>query len=119
MGWTFALRGMESLREKLAWSDDTGCALWWEPRQGIRLDPEIQFGKPCISGTRVPSSAIWSLPAAGETAESVASEYEVEVTDVERAFEWERDVRAVLDTKTRVPRRRESQPAGLSGARAG
>jgi uncharacterized protein (DUF433 family) len=96
MGWAFALGGMESLRDRLEWSGDSGRALWWEPREGIRLDPEIQFGRPCISGTRIPTSAIWSLRAAGETARSVAAEYKIGAADVERALDWEREVRAVL-----------------------
>lgn len=112
LGWAIALDGMASLRDRLRWADNSGKALWWEPRDGIRLDPEIQFGKPCVAGTRIPTGAIWGLRAAGETAESVADEYEIAVADVERAYEWECEVRAVLDAATRVPHRRESESVG-------
>lgn len=112
-GWAFVLEGMASLREKLGFADATGKAIWWEPEPGIRFDPEIQFGKPCIAGTRIPISAIWGFRVAGETAKSIAADYEVEVTDIERAYDWECSVRAILEATTRVSTRRKSEPAGV------
>lgn len=61
----------------------------WSPRPHIRLDPEVQFGEPCIDGTRIPTRALWSKIKAGDTLEVVAALYEIGIDKVQRAIEWE------------------------------
>jgi len=61
----------------------------WSPYQDVRLDPEIQFGEPCIDGTRIPTRAIWSKVKAGDTPEIVATLYEINITQVQHAIQWE------------------------------
>src|SRR4051812_23771912 len=39
----------------------TAVAVTWEPREYVLLDPEVQFGAPCIKGTRVPTKTIWGM----------------------------------------------------------
>jgi len=103
LGWNFILDGMYSLREQLGWSPETGKAEWWEPRPHILLHPEIQFGKPCVKGTRITTSTIWSYVTAGETPASVADDYDLPVIAVQRAYDWEKQVRADVATSTYVP----------------
>ena len=94
------------LRDRLGFSSQTGQAVEWEPMDGIALVPNVQFGQPCLKGTRIPTSTLWSFVAGGDPVEAVADDYGIEVADVERACEWERQVRAVLEDVTdaaRVP----------------
>ncbi|PYR28451.1 MAG: hypothetical protein DMF92_14135 [Acidobacteria bacterium] len=39
---------------------------------GISMDPDIRFGKPCITGTRIDVATLVAAVAAGETVETVA-----------------------------------------------
>ena len=61
----------------------------WEPREGIVIDPELQFGQSCISGTRIPTSAIMGMVQAGDSVVFIAESYEISDTDVESAISWE------------------------------
>ena len=36
------------------------------------MDPDIRFGKPCITGTRIDVATLVAAVAAGETVETVA-----------------------------------------------
>jgi uncharacterized protein (DUF433 family) len=42
---------------------------------GVSMDPDIRFGKPCLSGTRIDVATIVGAFAAGESADTVAAEY--------------------------------------------
>lgn len=61
----------------------------WSPHPDIRLNPEIQFGEPCIDGTRIPTRAVWSKIRAGDTLDRVVAFYEVGIEKVQHAIEWE------------------------------
>lgn len=39
--------------------DATGRTIQWTPVDGINLRPSVQFGQPCVAGTRIPTSAVW------------------------------------------------------------
>jgi len=69
--------------------DKTGVANTWEPYEGILLDPLIQFGAPCIKGTRIPTRSIWGMVKAGDPTELVATSYGIEEEEVRKAVEWE------------------------------
>jgi hypothetical protein len=42
---------------------------------GISMDPDVRFGKPCLSGTRIDVATVVGALAAGESTETVAHEY--------------------------------------------
>jgi uncharacterized protein (DUF433 family) len=42
---------------------------------GISIDPDVRFGKPCIGGTRIDVSTVLGALAAGETIDTVLTEY--------------------------------------------
>jgi len=48
----------------------------------ISLDEKIRFGKPVITGTRVPVELIIGKLAAGMTYEEVSNEYEITREDI-------------------------------------
>ena len=42
----------------LIFSDATHLATSWEPMEDIFLEPQIQFGAPCLKGTRIPTRTV-------------------------------------------------------------
>ncbi len=72
--------------------DAQGSAEVWSPRRGVTIDPEIQFGAPCVTGTRIETEALWSFKEAGETPASLARLYRLKIEQVDAALEWEQDV---------------------------
>jgi len=61
----------------------------WEPRYDILMDPLIQFGAPCIKGTRIPTRTLWGMVRGGDTIEYVAHSYHLQHKQVENAIDWE------------------------------
>lgn len=61
----------------------------WEPYSGVLLQPLIQFGAPCIKGTRVPTRTIWGMIKAGDSIELVTRSYGLEEEEVRKAVKWE------------------------------
>lgn len=61
----------------------------WEPLAEILLDPQIQFGAPCIKDTRIPTRALWGMVAGGDTIEYVAESYHLTAKQVQNAIDWE------------------------------
>jgi uncharacterized protein (DUF433 family)/DNA-binding transcriptional MerR regulator len=64
-----------------------------DPRTVV-IDPRIQFGRPCLLGTGVPTEVIGERFQAGETIESIAADYGVTSRQVEDAIRYERLPRA-------------------------
>jgi uncharacterized protein (DUF433 family) len=73
--------------------DEKGIAVNWEICNGILLDPLIQFGSPCIKGTRIPTNAIWSMLEAGDSIEFLADSYDLSIKEIESAVAWENAIR--------------------------
>lgn len=65
-------------------------AVAWNPMPGVRIDPKIQFGAPCIDGTRVQTEVIWSFHQAGDPIQRLAEMYRIERGQIEAALAWER-----------------------------
>ena len=77
----------------LAFSDETHVATSWEPLDGILLEPQIQFGAPCVKGTRIPTRAISGMIEAGDSPEWVAKAYKISMVEVQAAYDWESRLR--------------------------
>jgi uncharacterized protein (DUF433 family) len=56
----------------------------------VSIDPRVQFGKPCIAGTRIPTAIIAERHEAGDTVEQLAEDYERSPEEIERAILYER-----------------------------
>jgi uncharacterized protein (DUF433 family) len=55
----------------------------------ITVDPAVCTGKPCIRGLRFPVARLLGLLAAGETRETILSDYPyLEVEDIEAALRY-------------------------------
>jgi len=59
---------------------------------GISVDPEVRFGKPVITGTRVSVDTILGHLAAGDSIESLMEEYGVSRADVLAALRYAAEV---------------------------
>lgn len=68
---------------------------------GISMDPDVRFGKSCITGTRIDVATIVGAMAAGETAETVAEEYALTVEQVRSALGYAAHVAAHLPPAVR------------------
>lgn len=55
---------------------------------GISMNPDVRFGKPCVAGTRIDVATVVGLMAAGETVETVASEYQLSIEQVRAALAY-------------------------------
>lgn len=61
---------------------------------GVSMDPDVRFGKPCLSGTRIDVATIVGALAAGESADTVAAEYSLRVDQVRTALAYAAHVAA-------------------------
>ena len=78
----------------LGFASETGLATSWEPAPNVLLHPRIQFGAPCIRGTRVPTRTIAGMIDSGDPIDWVASAFALPPQSVEEACEWERRLNA-------------------------
>ena len=76
----------------LTFGEKSGQATSWEIEKGIVLDPLVQFGAPCIKGTRIPVYAITGMVNAGDSAQSVAEDYQLPIEKVRGACDFERRI---------------------------
>ena len=65
-----------------------------EPFAGVVLEPQVQFGAPCVKGTRIPTRTIFGMIEAGDSPEWVAEAYEISTSEVQAAYDWESLLRA-------------------------
>ena len=75
--------------------DERRIAASWSPDEDILLDPTIQFGEPCIRGTRIPTRTLWSMREGGDPSDFIASVYSLKPRQVEEAIAWENRLAAV------------------------
>ncbi len=86
--------GMDFIKEDLKsvhglTFNERHVASTWAPYRDILLSPSIQFGRPCIAGTRIPTKTLANMVRAGDAIEFVAESYGLEMNKVKHAFEWE------------------------------
>jgi uncharacterized protein (DUF433 family) len=68
---------------------------------GISMDPDVRFGKPCLSGTRIDVATVVGALAAGESAEAVAKEYSLTAAQIQAALAYAAHVAAHLPPAVR------------------
>lgn len=87
---------------------------------GITMDPEVRFGKPCITGTRIDVATVIGAIAAGESVEAVEQSYELTKKQSRPRFNTlptsPTTLRRRSKTNLEGPPRRELPPPALSGA---
>jgi uncharacterized protein (DUF433 family) len=68
----------------------SGAPAQWQPCPSVLIDPEIQFGAPCVEGTRVETRSLWSLHQAGDGLDLLADAFDLRREQVANAIDWER-----------------------------
>ena len=68
---------------------------------GITMDPDVRFGKPCITGTRVDVATIVAEVAQGEGVDAAAALYGLSVDQVRAALRYAAHVAAHLPPAVR------------------
>ena len=68
---------------------------------GISMDPDVRFGKPCLSGTRIDVATIVGGLAAGESPDTLAAEYSLTLAQVRDALAYAAHVAAHLPPAVR------------------
>ena len=87
---------LEFLREylifvrDLAFDEHSDLVALWEPSEHVTLDPLVQFGAPCVKGTRIPTRSIAGMVFAGEPEDAVARDFALTIDEVRAAMVWER-----------------------------
>lgn len=67
----------------------------WMPHEDVFMNPRIQFGEPCIKGTRMRTRTLWLMWNGGDSTEYLARAFNLTVPLIEHALEWEHRLRAV------------------------
>lgn len=88
-GQLVLLPTLERYLQPIDYGDDLLARLW-RPHDRVLLDPLVQVGQPCVSGTRVTTEALADRHRQGEGLRLIADDLQVEVGDVRRAIEFER-----------------------------
>ncbi len=70
-------------------------AATWRPHEDVLLNPLIQFGEPCIKGTRVRTRIIAQMISGGDSRSYISKAFELTDTQIQHALEWEDRLRAV------------------------
>lgn len=65
-------------------------AVRWHPETHVELDPEVQFGEPCVAGTRIPTAQIVALLKKDHDIAAVARTYGISEEAVRDAHRFER-----------------------------
>ncbi len=65
-----------------------------EGRRTVAVDPRVSFGRPVLSGTRIPTAEIRGRVDAGETPEEVAADLDQEITTIQDAIVYEQGLAA-------------------------
>lgn len=78
----------------LVFDPQTHAAASWEPATGVVLEPAIQFGAPCIKGTRIPTRTVAGMIEAGDSADWTAKAFDLSLQEVRAACEWESRLKA-------------------------
>ncbi len=71
----------------------------WRPYSNVLLDPQIQFGDPCIEGTRVPTQVLYSFHRAGDSVERLSHFYGIQPSRIKDAIAWENHIQEVACVK--------------------
>jgi uncharacterized protein (DUF433 family) len=71
---------------------ERSVAVRWRPDPHVELDPRVQFGEPCVLGTRIPTGQIAALVAEGGDFATIARLYDIPIEAAEHAVRFEREL---------------------------
>jgi uncharacterized protein (DUF433 family) len=76
-----------------------------EARDRIEIDPNVHFGKPCITGTRIPVQSVLELVGEGLPFAKIIEDYypELEVEDIRACVRYAIEVVAAEEIHVAIP----------------
>ena len=69
--------------------DESGLATYWEPIDGVMINPAIHSGTPCIKGTRIATALLHAMYLARQSIESLMEWYSLKRSETQAAIDWE------------------------------
>ncbi len=69
--------------------DASRIARAWRPYRDVVLQPDVQFGQPCVEGTRITTSTIFGLLRAGDSEDFLGATYGLSAERIRHAAAWE------------------------------
>lgn len=77
--------------EDMTFRRDNGVSVaeTWAPHVDVLMNPAIQFGEPCIYGTRIPTRTLWRMWKGNDSVAYLSRSFELTQDQVEHALEWE------------------------------
>jgi uncharacterized protein (DUF433 family) len=70
----------------------------WTPHIDVIMNPKIQFGEPCVRGTRMRTRILYQMWNGGDPLPYLARTFELKEEQIEHALEWESRLRAAKGT---------------------
>ncbi|MCK4830360.1 DUF433 domain-containing protein [bacterium] len=67
----------------------------WTPHEDVMMNPKIQFGEPCVKGTRMRTRILWQMLNGGDSISYLTRAFNLKETQVNHALEWENRLRTV------------------------
>ncbi|MFH1638876.1 MAG: DUF433 domain-containing protein [Chloroflexota bacterium] len=61
----------------------------WRPHEDVLINPRIQFGEPCVEGTRIRTRIINELLMGGDTIFYLMRSFDLSESQISHAVEWE------------------------------
>jgi uncharacterized protein (DUF433 family) len=75
------------LRDQVGYHEQRAAV--WRPAEHVTARPAVQFGVPCVDGSRLPTRTVIRAVQAGDTPEQVAAAYGASPEGVRAAVGWE------------------------------
>lgn len=87
--------------EDLTFSRHNGVhvAATWTPHVDVLINPRIQFGEPCIEGSRLSTRMLWRMWNGGDSLSYLMRAFELSQQQIENALEWEDRLKAAKTSK--------------------
>lgn len=79
--------------------DIFGLSSSWKPRQNILFNPQVQYGEPCIEGTRVSTQVLWSFHQAGDSVDTLSRFYGIQPKRIQDAIDWENQIQEAIKAR--------------------
>lgn len=61
----------------------------WQPAAHVTLQPDLQFGQPCIEGSRVTTRTVYQFIGGGESFDELSADLDIPVEKLRAAYEYE------------------------------
>ena len=71
-------------------------AATWSPHADVTLDPLIQYGEPCISGTRMRTRILAQMICGGDLPSYIAEAFSLNEAQINHALEWENRLKGIV-----------------------